>query len=220
MFKASRPAPAEGHLMVQRMKAALPRLLISSLLVAVVPAPVHAAGDVLIQLPFGSRQMSDEETWERTRGQSIIGASIDFGSESWLLHPVIGLFGSTSQGTIGSRYGPGTDVRAVLVELSIGARKTWHPGRARPFIEAGVTNLVAEKDFERPKTLDVEDSDRSLGAYLQAGVYWRPGARVNVGLSLRYVTGTSLDYSFPERITGDGDYFQGGLVLGWGWPLQ
>lgn len=188
---------------------------------AVTEAAAEVEGNALISVPlFSRRTPSDDEIWRHVQSHHLLGVTIDFGGERWPLHIALGFYASTDSADMTSRYGSVTELRANFFEASLGVQRDWRVGSFRPFVGGGIVTLSAERAFEEKKVYDVEDTVNDTAVYLQAGGFFRPGARLALGVSVRWVLGTDVAYSFPADVEGDADYVQWGLLLGWGWPRQ
>jgi hypothetical protein len=97
------------------------------------------------------------------------------------------------------------DFEATVSEVYLGARKTWGAGRnLHPYAGVGLAYVKAEAELSGFGSAD----DSSLGGYAHGGVYWTLGRHFNLGVDLKALVGTDLDF-------GDADYVQGGAILGW-----
>ena len=202
-------------------------LIFSMLALLLASMPAEAGGNANFTL--GMRQLQDDEIFDTTDSQPMFGITVDFGPGEWPVSWAVGYYFSAVKddvaldvdlnGTPGVLKGEAT---SAVAELSFGVRKTWRPGRVRPFIEGGVAAVIAGLDVSAPQG-SADDSDTGAGGYVQAGVYWRIGSRFNLGLNARALFGSSIDLSDTFSSTfsdGNADYVAGGLVLGWGWPAE
>ena len=61
--------------------------------------------------------------------------------------------------------------------------------------------------------VDESADDTTLGGYIHAGILWRAGKLFNIGFDLR---GMYADVEIGTTDTSAA-YYQGGLLMGWGW---
>lgn len=165
-------------------------------------APALADGNVNFVL--GSRSMSDDDNWGDLDTQDAFGVNVDFGVADWPVRLVVGAHGSSKDKH---------DVEGSVGEASFGVMKLWklsHDGMVRPYVGGGLAAVGAEIDGP-----GFDDDDGSIGLYISGGVYWRLGSRFNIGVDGRFLTGTDIELF---GISGDADYLQIGLLLGFGWP--
>jgi hypothetical protein len=83
-----------------------------------------------------------------------------------------------------------------------------------PFVVGGLAFVLATAEVQSGFWW-VDDDDSSGAVYAQGGIFWRLGRRFNIGVDARLLTGSEIEL-FGEK--GDADYFQFGLLLGFGWP--
>ena len=186
-------------------------LALLGIVVIAVPTAARASGDV--NFVYGQRSL-DEDFWEPTEDQTVIGAEIDFGGEHWPVNIAVGYWTSEDDGTLASFPILGAvDLDAELSEWSIGVHKVWKAGIARPFVGGGVSFLDADADVSS-NLGDASDSDSTNGIYVEGGIFWRLGSAFNLGLHGRILEGTDLTLFDQD---GDADYWQIGGLLGFGW---
>jgi len=183
--------------------------LISILAMAAAAQPAIAGGNSNFLL--GGRAL-DEGDWEPVDGQGVFGVTVDFGRDGWPVQLEAGMMVSGKEDEEGS-----FDVTGAVSELSFGVQKVWKADNVRPFIGGGLSAVTAEIEVDGPGGLDGEAEDTSGAVYAHGGVYWRIGSRFNIGVDVRALFGSDLEDSGVE---GDADYFQAGLLLGWGWPAE
>ncbi|HXI02795.1 MAG TPA: hypothetical protein VNI57_06410 [Candidatus Saccharimonadales bacterium] len=189
---------------------------IAVLCAALAATPALAGGNANFSLGF--RSLGDD-LWTDIHKQPAFGVSVDFGPESWPIGLVGGYYLSTRQKTGTSAFGVSGDLTGTVGELSFGVRKTWmSPGGAHVFIEGGAAQVIADLKIEGGSS-KIEDNDTSAGGYAQVGIFWRLGSRFNIGVQGRTLLGTSVDLNdFGSFGSGNADYYQVGMILGWGWP--
>ena len=191
------------------------RSLALMIVIAIAAAPALAEGNANFLL--GVRQL-DEDVWDPLDQQGAFGVTVDFGGAEWPIHLETGFYGSADEEDVFDNFllleG---ELSASVAEFFFGVNKTWETsGKTRPFVGGGLATVTTDIELDTPIG-DADDDDSSLGAYVHGGVFWRLGKRFNLGLDARILTGTDLTL-FDEDI--DADYFQGGLVLGFGWPAS
>ena len=177
--------------------------------------PALAEGNANFVL--GLRALDDDD-WEPVEEHVVFGVTVDFGKEDWPIHLAAGYMGSRSE-----EEEAGLDIKATVSELSFGVLKVWDSSNTRPFVGGGLAALNAELEvdipgfFGFPGGASVTADDTSLAFYAQGGVFWRIGSRFNIGFDARALFGSELEDAGVET---DADYFQLGLLLGWGWPAE
>jgi len=182
------------------------------LAMAAATSPAFAEGNANFVL--GGRWLGEDD-WEPVEEQGVIGVTVDFGKDDWPVNLAAGLMLSAKEEEVGP-----FDVTGSIAELSFGVLKTWKKGsdgRVRPFAGGGLSFLTAEIDVDVPGGGSASEDDSSGAIYGQGGVYWRIGSRFNIGGDVRISFGSDLE---AAGIEGDADYFQLGLLLGWGWPAE
>ena len=183
------------------------------LLLAASPSLAGGNANFLI----GSRAL-DEDFWEPLEQQGVFGVTVDFGKEGWPVNLAIGVYGSGTTEEESNLVLGDTDVTGAVGELSFGVLKAWSPkGSFHPYVGGGLASVGAAAEIDTQFFGDDDDHDSSLGVYIHGGVFWRLGSRFNLGVDARSVLGTKITL-FGEE--GDADYFQLGLLLGWGWPAS
>lgn len=176
-----------------------------------ISSTAFAGGD--LNFIYGTRSL-DDDAWDPADDQEVYGATLDFGGKNWPINLAFSYFESEDSGELASFPILGSvDLDAELSEWSIGVRKTWKPGSARPFLGGGATFIDADADVSSVLG-EASDSDETQGLYLEGGVYWRLGEAVNLGVHGRLVEGTDVTL-FDED--GDADYWQIGALIGFGW---
>lgn len=193
-----------------RCMAACRRILpgIAALLLS---TAAFAGGD--LNFVYGTRSL-DDDAWDPTDDQEVYGATIDFGAKGWPLHIAVSYFDSDDKGELASFPILGAvDLDSELNEWSVGVRRTWKPGNARPFLGGGLTRIDADADVSSALG-STSDSDSTEGLYLEGGVFWRLGEAFNLGLHGRLVEGTDVTLFDQD---GDADYWQIGALVGFGW---
>jgi len=176
--------------------------------------PTAALADGNMNFVYGQRSL-DEDFWEPTEDQTVIGGTLDFGGANWPVHIAAGYYKSDDDGTLNSFPILGSvDLDAELSEWSVGVHKVWKAGMVRPFVGGGISFVSADADVSSVFG-DVSDDDDSTGVYVQGGVFWRLGEFFNIGFDARLLEGTDVTLFDMD---GDADYWQIGALVGFGWP--
>ncbi len=185
-------------------KLVLGAFLVAGILAAATPAA--AAGNANFIL--GVRALGDE--WDPIDEQGVLGLNMDLGGASWPVQIEFGFHASGAEDDIGP-----LDVTASIAELQVGVQKFWKVGSTmRPFVGGGLALVWAEVELEDNLGFSVDEDDNTVGAYVHGGIYWRLGKAFNIGLDGR-ITGTGDLEAFGSEV--DANYFQLGMILGFGW---
>lgn len=183
-------------------------------IVLTAPSAALAAGNV--NFVVGPRSMQDD-SWGELDTQGAVGIAVDFSPEDWPIHFVFGAQVSAQEDNDDDDFFFEDDLTGVVGELSFGA--VWLPSTrstTRPYVGVGIARTAAAIDLDGefgPDEDDDRDSDNSWGYYVNAGVYWRLGARFNIGIDGRILRGTDEVVFGVERSS---NYSQVGLLLGFG----
>lgn len=205
------------------MKRAI-NLAILSLVAALAISPALAGGNA--NFTIGQRSMSDD-AWEdvEVEDQPAFGVTVDFGPDSWPIRLAAGYYISAKEEELYDAFIGDADATGVVAELTFGVRKTWEvAGNTRIFVGGGAAAVITGLEVDGSNG-SFDDSDTGTGFYAQGGAYWRIGSRFNIGLDLRGLFGTDVELedlfnATSISIEGDSDYFQAGILLGWGWPAE
>jgi len=197
----------------------LRRLALAGILVlAAGPGLLLADGNANFFL--GGRSLVDEEFWTPGEDQGVFGVTVEFAPSGWPISLAAGThIGGAEEET--QFFGFTETWRTAVVDFTFGVRKVWKAGRNRPYVGGGLALVGASAELE-VFGVSVDDDDQSGGAYLEGGIFWKLGSRFNLGMELRSLFGTDVEFDFggPVAAVGDADYAQFGLVLGWGWPPE
>ncbi len=179
---------------------------------------VHADGNANFVL--GARAL-DEDDWEPVEDQGVFGVNVDLGRDPWPVWIDLGFHVSAAEEDFRDPFffGGHVDLTATLAEFSVGVVKTWRVsgGNVRPFAGGGLAAVTAEVEFDGPGFGDVDEDDTSGAIYGRGGVYWRIGSRFNLGVDARILMGSDFDIG---GVDFEADYFQIGVLVGWGWPAE
>jgi hypothetical protein len=201
---------------MKRLLMSFPLLLVLAA-VAVTPATASSGN---VQFLLGQRTFNDD--WRPVDRQWLLGVQGDWGEEDWPVHIAWGFTLSAAQEE--PTNSPGFEFTTGVGSLSFGA--VWVPlqdSAFRPYLGAGIEYAYAsyELDIDPPS---YDDTDGSLGYYLNGGLFWRLGPQFNLGLDVRLGRGASYDFEVPvlfsisDTATLSGNYTQYALLLGFGWP--
>lgn len=184
------------------------------LVALLVSAPASANGN--LNFTSGSRTLDDDDFWEPVEDQSDYGMTVDFGEKDWPVNIAVGYYQSSNDGTLTTFPILGdVDVEGTVREWSLGAHKVWTlRNPARPFLGGGLTFVETEAEVDSVLG-DSDDQDSSNGVYLEGGVFFRLAEVLNLGLHARLTEGTDITLFDGD---GDADYYQVGLLFGFGWP--
>jgi len=163
-------------------------------------SPLLAGGDVRVIV--AQRTLEDIDFDDEN--QTSFGVDVRFGGDGW---PVRIVAGATrvhaNDGWVG------TGIYGNVTEMFAGVVKEWGSGAARPFLGAGVSEVITDLEHD-----DRPSHGTSEGAYVHTGVCWKVGGGLLVGVEMRGLFGTNVDVAgFSTEV----DYVQIGAVLGWGW---
>ena len=163
---------------------------------------------------FLGQKALDSGEWDPIDVQTELGAVLTFGREGWPVGIAADVLVAGEDGTL-----PGAvDVKGTTYEIASGVRKIWGKKAFHPFAGAGVTIVGARVQLENA-VASVDDSDLSVGPWIDGGVFWRLGMRFNLGVDVRW-SRADVDLDFgqgipsPEMNAGGLHY---GLLLGFGW---
>ena len=187
-------------------------IFLLTLLATLAASPALATGNANFVL--GGRIL-DEDDWEPVDTMPAFGVNIDFGLFGWPVDIAVGLHGSSDEGDVDLPGGEKADVTGTVWDLSVGVTKRWLvAGNIHPYVGGGLAYVQAEQEADFSSGGSASDDDASGALYLDWGIYWRLGDRFNLGVDARFVGLSDLTIGDDEI---SADYFQAGLLLGWGW---
>ncbi|MEM8713863.1 MAG: outer membrane beta-barrel protein, partial [Planctomycetota bacterium] len=160
-----------------------------------------------LSLFAGYRNFSDDGLWDRVDAETTLGLEYAQEIKNGIGFEVGGL-GSlgTDDGVTGE-----VDVTGAAAELYGGGRYWFRTdSRWTPYVGAGLSAILAGVDNDIGGQV-ADDQDFSIGFYLHGGVQYDLNDYMILGLDLRTLQGTDLEL---ETTTGDADYVQLGLILG------
>ena len=189
-------------------------ILLASGGVTLAPNAVAADWQVNATGRIGAREL-DEETWRRVDDQLVLGASLDFRKDTWPISLAIVWTHSKTQADCGDRSlfsCEDWNREGRVSDLSLGVRKIWRPGEKTNLFLGGGYSLVSAK-LQNKVSPQPDGSDRTSGASLEAGIYWRWETGLIFGFSSRALLGADIRFSGEE---GDADYLELSILIGWG----
>jgi hypothetical protein len=176
------------------------------------PTAAHAEGN--FNVVYGQRSL-DQDFWDPTDDQTVIGGTLEFGGKNWPVHIAAGYYKSDDKGTLNSLPILGSvDLDAEVSEWSLGVHKVWKAGIVRPYVGGGISFVSTDADVTS-NLGSLSDDDDTTGVYVQGGVFWRLGEWFNLGFDARLLEGTGVTLFDMD---GDADYWQIGALVGFGWP--
>jgi hypothetical protein len=174
----------------------------------------HAATDV--NLFVGQKQL--DEQWEPLDRQNEFGIQSTVGAESWPVRIAVDLLTSTDE--VEEKIAvpePGTvKLEGTTLEFDIGVRRIWEINKIRPFIGAGPAWVHAKVNgplLGEGVDIETDNGDSTLGVWVDAGVFFRLGDVINVGIGFR-ATRAEVNIGGVD-IEGGGKHI--GILLGAGW---
>ncbi len=174
--------------------------------VALCGIPAFAGGNVNFSL--GNRSLDDGAT-APVDEQTFVGGYMDFQIKDWPIALAGGLYRSAK-----SDSSQGIDVEATITEVSFGGMKNWNVlGNMHPFAGAGLSMVKVEAEVSDSFFSEKAD-DTNLAAYAEGGVFWTLAGVMNLGVQGRFTRGSSADLGGAGF---DPDYFQVGVIVGFGW---
>ena len=145
-----------------------------------------------------------DKDWDPNDSQGEAGAEVTWGPSNWPIAFATDILASSAGADI-----IGVEVNDQSSELAFGVRKIWEAGSARPYIGGGIAKLAVQREAGSTK---VDDS--TVGGWIGGGIFWRLGARFNIGLAARVSRGQVTLNGTDTEAGGS----HAGLILGWGWP--
>lgn len=189
---------------ILRVTPALALLFFVAALIGPAVALADSKGDV--NFIIGQKKL--DKDWDPNDSQGEFGAEVTWGPGNWPIAFATDIVASSAGADI-----LGVEVNDQSSELAFGVRKIWEAGKARPYIGGGIAKLEAQREAN-----GVTNKDSTLGGWVGGGIFWRLGARFNIGIAARISRGEiSLKTGgVPQDVEAGGSH--AGLILGWGWP--
>ena len=195
--------------------------------VALVALPASAGGDANVL--FGQKTLNGSTLdAARVDGQSQFGVAVTLDFE-WPVALAFDLMTSSDRATTtvtaGTPIDYTTDVETM--EFDVGVRKLWGD-RLQPYAGAGLAWLQLDTTQHMSgslgggstfDTLVIDDSNSTIGYWVNGGLLYRIGARFNVGIDVRY---SNADVSLtpaadPEPVDLGAGGTQYAVALGFHW---
>lgn len=158
-------------------------------------------------LLIGRRTLEDDVAWDQLDEHTMFGFEYATRGTSGL---GFDMAISYSQETT-EDPGTGIDVTGSLLEMDFGGRYTFGGLPVYPYLQGGL-GLVAASVEAESGGVTASDDDVSGGLYLGGGVYALLGSSFLVGLSVRALTGTSVEI---VGIDTDADHREAAVFFGW-----
>jgi hypothetical protein len=157
-----------------------------------------------LMLLFGMRFL-DEDDYEPLEDQPTFGIDFSYEAPGSAIGFEVGLMGSYDDDEV-----LGADIEVSTGELYAGVRKTFgEPGAGfHPYVGGGVSLINVDIEVSGAGS----DDDTSLAGYAHGGVLAQIGASFFVGADVRALFGSDIEIA---GVSGDADYGQVALVLGW-----
>lgn len=158
-----------------------------------------------VSLLAGGRRLTDE-AWGDVDEQLALGFEF-----TRVLPSGFGIeFGALGSTDVQERASENVDVTGAVVELYFGFRQEFGSGRLHPYLAAGGSALAAGIDNDSGGVV-ADDEDMAPAIYGRGGFLYETGPRSFVGLDLRIVRGSELEF---ETVELDADYEQATFIIG------
>ena len=160
-----------------------------------------------ISLYLGGQAMQDSG-WKNNDEDVLVagGLALDFGHRDWPINLYLGAYNAS--------YGKGGDMHNERFSLStaeFGPRYYFtKTGSVRPYISGGVAVLSANRTWDQDRRKETENVGDTVGGFANAGIMFKLGKYVNLGLDVTAVGAGKLEYD------KSGSYVRFGLTLGGG----
>lgn len=155
-----------------------------------------------LTLHLGRRALSDD-AYEPVDEQGAIGVELVHGVPHATFAWEVGIAASRSEETAA-----GVEVEGKTLEAYSGLHRAFGLGRVRPYLGAGLALVRTEIEAAGAGS----DDGGSAALYAHGGVDVRLSQSFFVGVDLRWLFGSSIQYA---AFRTDGDYAQVALRLGW-----
>jgi opacity protein-like surface antigen len=189
--------------------------------------PASAGGDV--NLLIGTAEFKEDLFKEAgVESQFMIGVAVTADLD-WPVALAFDLLSSSDDNVVHVPAANPTafETNVDTLEVDVGVRKVFDEHKVKPYVGGGLAwvQLDAEQIFfgslgpgsEFQDTI-VDDSDSSLGYWVDGGVLWRIGDQVNIGLDVRFTKAdaslTSVDGSTLKLDSGGARF---ALAVGYHW---
>jgi hypothetical protein len=172
-------------------------------------ASAHAGGNVVGSI--GERTLDDDQFWGEVRRQPLVGVLADFSFGPAPVSLAVGLQASAKKEDASD--GSGDEITGSVADLTVGAKLMPNDGMFRPYVSGGLASVGASGKVEGPG-VDTDYNDQSFGWYASAGGYLRLGSHFEMGIDLRWIGGTDINFGGSK---GDANSFTTSLLIGYGW---
>lgn len=159
-----------------------------------------------IALLAGVREFTDDRIWGDVDGEVAFGIEYFHEIDNGIGWEVGGMGSLGTKGAVGGNV----DVTGAAAEIYAGARYIYRRDRLHPYVGGGLSAIFAGVDDDNVGQV-ADDQDLTMGVYLHGGFQYDLTSFLFIGLDLRTLFGTDLELT---TISGDADYWQLGLVLG------
>jgi opacity protein-like surface antigen len=199
------------------------------LMLVLCPAQALAGGDA--SLVFGRKSIGDstiEQYGADSQTEMGVAVSMDF---DWPVMLAVDLLASSGDKTIVVSDQPRlefwTDVETT--ELDVGVRKYWGKKKLKPYIGGGLAYVQLESiqiesgdlGFPGSDYFDtiIDDSDSSIGFWLNAGFLYRVGQYLNIGVDIRHSDADAdlLPFDADTTLNLDSGGTHYGVLFGYHW---
>jgi len=143
--------------------------------------------------------------------QPEVGVSFSWSGRGWPVALAADLLASRDTSTA-----MGVKLEGSTVELDLGVRKYWQRGNARPFVGGGVA-VVRGEIKASAFGFSASSDDTGVGGWLDAGVLWRLGSRIDLGFEGRYSQARIRPESSGPTSDVEAGGWHLGLVVGYAW---
>jgi opacity protein-like surface antigen len=204
-------------------------VLALALMVGLCASPALASGDA--NLLFGQKSLSGvyhEGSGVDGQSQMGVAVSIDF---QWPVMLAVDLLTSSKDNmVVVEAQNPlqfWTDVQTT--EVDVGVRKFWERDKLRPYIGGGLAYVeldalqIESGDFGVPGSeysdVIVDDSDSAVGFWVNAGLLYRVGRYINIGIDVRFSDADAdlMPNNVDSTLTLDSGGTHYGILFGYHW---
>ncbi len=154
---------------------------------------------------LGQKTLSSSD-WSPVEDQTEFAAMVSFGEKGWPVQIAIDAVGGTKESS---------PFKSTTTELDFGVRKFWNMRSVRnmhPFLGGGLGLFRAEAEVSS-FLFDGSASGTGAGAWVDGGIFWRLGERLNLGFEARVSRGkVSIE---DVDVEAGGEHL--GFLVGFGW---
>ncbi len=154
---------------------------------------------------LGARTLDNDDIWAPVEDEMVAGMEYSLVGQSGF-----GLeLGGLASGRFDVRVSDDVRATGAVAEVYLGLRREFVLGGWRPYLGGGGVLLAAGIDNDSGGLI-ADDEDASAAVYLHGGLLYKVAPSLSLGVDVRLVTGSSLEF---EGIEGDADYAQLALVI-------